>query len=54
MFAGTGFWDTFRALYPFLNLSIQVSTLKCRKDWPMLTKKADSYRNGAALDILIL
>ena len=20
MFAGTGFWDTFRALYPFLNL----------------------------------
>jgi putative alpha-1,2-mannosidase len=48
MFAGTGFWDTFRALYPFLNLVYPPSTARCRKVWPTTSRKAAGCPNGPA------
>lgn len=53
MFAGTGFWDTFRALYPFLNLvypsisvEMQQGLINCYKEGGWLPEwSSPGYRN---------
>ncbi len=53
LFAGTGFWDTFRALYPFLNLvfpsinkEMQEGLINCYKEGGFLPEwSSPGYRN---------
>jgi len=47
MFAGTGFWDTFRALYPFLNLVYPSVCKEMQEGLVNDYKKAAGCRNGA-------
>lgn len=46
MYTDTGFWDTFRSLFPLLNLVYPSVTPRFRQDWPTPTARADSCPNG--------
>jgi putative alpha-1,2-mannosidase len=52
-FAGTGFWDTFRALYPFLNLVYPSINKEMQEGLVTITKKAAGCPSGAARVILM-
>jgi len=54
MFGGTGFWDTFRALYPFLNLVYPSINAEMQEGLVNDTRKAVGCPNGAVLDMPIL
>ena len=48
MYTDTGFWDTFRSLFPLLNLVYP--SVNARPDWPTPTVRAASCPNGLRRD----
>ena len=50
MFTDTGFWDTFRCLFPLLNLMYPSMNKEMQEGSSIPTKKADSSPNGPAPD----
>ena len=48
MFTDTGFWDTFRCLFPFLNLMYPSVNVESKKDWLTHIRKVAFCQNGQA------
>jgi putative alpha-1,2-mannosidase len=54
MFAGTGFWDTFRALYPFLNFVYPSINVEMQEGLANAYKEGGFLPEWSSPDILIL
>ena len=54
MFTDTGFWDTFRCLFPFLNLMYPSMNQKMQEGLVNTYKESGFCRNGPARDIGIV
>ena len=50
MFTDTGFWDTFRCLFPFLNLMYPSMNTKMQEGLVNTYKESGSCRNGQVRD----